>query len=261
MHRKNATRIITRRHDFSDIKASKLGIVHTLKMNRVRLYYAKLQTDNSGHLIEDVLQEQWLSELSQDKQVAIRRLINDRDRLSSLFGLRLLLRCAMDEEICGFRLADVHYPEDSKPYWHSNSNQQFDFNISHSDDLILVAVSATMKVGVDIEKVRRLNNLNFKMVMTADELKQIKEMPDLFFNLWSKKEAVVKAANTTGIARMRDVELVGEQAVLDGVCWHIRSLDETMGLVDRFSVHLATSCPVEQLIVKNIPVDDLIYEE
>jgi phosphopantetheinyl transferase len=185
-------------------------------------------------------------------------LINDKDRLSSLLGLCLLKRCAEDEGVSGFSLADIHYPETGKPYWLSKKTRQFDFNISHSEDIVVVAMSTSLRVGVDIEKIRKLKYLNFKMVLSADELTQIRQTPELFFNLWSKKEAVVKAANTAGIARMREVELDKEQAMLDDVCWYIRSLSKLMGLQDTFSAHLATSKPATDIVLKDLPVDDFI---
>jgi len=230
-------------------------------MNRVRLYFARLPFDNGSVLINDPLLDRWLHELSAQKRVSIQRLINDKDRLSSLLGLRLLKLCADDEGMPEFKLADIHYPKTGKPYWKSKSAQCFDFNITHSEEVILVAMSRALKIGVDVEKIRSLKSLNFKMVLSAEELMQIQQTPALFFNLWSKKEAVVKAANTAGIVRMRDVGLDKEQAVLDGTCWHLESLSKLMGIEDAYSAHLATSQPVADLILKEISLEDLVKQE
>jgi phosphopantetheinyl transferase len=227
-------------------------------MNRVRIYFARVPSDKSRDQINDALQNRWLHELSVQKRASIQRLINNKDRLSSLLGQRLLKRCAEDEGINDFSLADIQYPETGKPYWHSRGTHQLDFNITHSEDVILVAMSRVLKVGVDVEKIRKLKYLNFKMVMSAEELMQIRQAPELFFNLWSKKEAVVKAANTAGIIRMRDVNLDKDQAMLDDVCWHLESLSKLMDLEDTFSAHLATSQPVADLILKKISVEDLV---
>jgi 4'-phosphopantetheinyl transferase len=225
-------------------------------MNRVRLYFVSLKIDSSWAQISNTLFHQRLSELSLQKQDSIQRLINEKDRLSSLFGLYLLKRCVQDEEIPDFQLSDIKYPESGKPYWHRESSHGFDFNISHSEDLILVAMSKTLKVGVDIEKRRNLKRLNFKMVMSAEELEKIQQTPDMFFDLWSKKEAVVKAADTAGISRMRDVILENERAMLDDVCWYIKTIDKLIKLEEKFSAHLATSQPVDELIIKQMSLDD-----
>jgi 4'-phosphopantetheinyl transferase len=228
-------------------------------MNTVRIYFTRLPLDGNSGRINDALLEQWLCELSVKKRTSIQRLINEKDRLSSLLGLLLLKRCVEDEGIAGFSLADIYYPKTGKPYWRRKSIQQIDFNISHSGDVIIVAISKTLKVGVDIEKIRSLKYSNYKMVMSPEELTQIRQTPELFFNLWSKKEAVVKAANTTGIVRMRDVNLYKEQAMLDDVCWHLKSLSKLMGLEDAFSVHLATSQLVADIILKDVSADDFMH--
>jgi 4'-phosphopantetheinyl transferase len=202
--------------------------------------------------------DQWLAELSPQKQGSIRRLVNSRDRVSSLVGLQLLKKCMLDEGVLDFQLADINYPESGKPYWQSENGRKCDFNISHSDGLIIVAMSRVMKVGIDAEKIRTLKSLNFKMVMSAGELEQIQQTPDLFFDLWSKKEAVVKAADTAGISRMRDVILNNEQASLDDECWHLKAVDRLIGMESEFSVHLATSRPVEKLIVKQLFQNDVV---
>jgi len=230
----------------------------TAEMNKVRIYFVKTPTGNNRCQINDALLDQWLPELSPRKQASIQRLINEKDRLSSLLGLCLLKMCAIDEKIQDFQLSHIHYPESGKPYWNSKSIHQFDFNISHSEGLIVVAMSKIMKVGVDVEKVRRLKNLNFKMVMLPDELNKIRQIPDMFFDLWSQKESVVKAANTSGIARMRDVYLNNDRATLDDVCWHLKSLNKHIAPEEKFSIHLATSQPVEELILKQMLLDDFI---
>lgn len=227
-------------------------------INKVRLYFVKSASETSWAQTNEEQLDQWLSELSPQKQDSIQRLINSRDRVSSLVGLHLLKKCVLDEGVPDFQLANIKYPESGKPYWQSANADKLDFNISHSQDLIIVAMSRTMRVGVDAEKKRTLKSLNFKMVMSAGELEQIQQTPDLFFDLWSKKEAVVKAADTSGISRMRDVFLCNERATLDEECWHLRAVDRLIGMESEFSVHLATSRPVEKLIVKQVSLNDLV---
>jgi 4'-phosphopantetheinyl transferase len=227
-------------------------------MNKVRLYFVRSVSATSWTELNNTQTDKWLAELSLKKQASIQRLVHSSDRLSSLIGLRLLKRCAQDEEIPDFRLSDIKYPESGKPYWQSESAHKFDFNISHSEDLIVVAMSRASKVGIDAEKIRTLNRLNFKMVMSAEELEQIRQRPELFFELWSKKEAVVKAADTAGISRMRDVNLNSERATLDDSCWHLTAVDKLMSLESAFSVHIATSLPVDELIVKQMTLNDLV---
>ena len=75
----------------------------------------------------------------------------------------------------------------------------------------------------------------------------------LFFDLWSKKEAVVKAADTVGLARMSDVSLKQNMAVLDEEQWFLKSIN----LDDQYAVNMATSKVVDELIVKKIQIKNL----
>ena len=221
-------------------------------MNSVRLYYIKHQGANDLALIDALRVEQWLSELSKQKQASIQRLLHLQNRVTSLAGLRLLRLCAQDEGIGNFKLSDVQYPDTGKPFW-GNNNNYFDFNISHSGNLIVIATSGTLKVGVDVEQIRPLKRLSFKRIMSAEELAEIQQTPVLFFDLWSKKEAVVKAADTVGLARMGDVKLKQNMAVLDEDQWFLKSIN----LDNQYAINIATSKVIDDLIVKQIQIKNL----
>ena len=221
-------------------------------MNSVRLYYIKHTGEDNLNQLDPLKIEHWTASLSIEKQAAIQRLLHLSDRVSSLAGLRLLKMCAMDEDITDFDLSEVQYPESGKPFW-NNRVSCFDFNISHSGDFIIVAASTSLSVGLDVEKVKELKRLNFKMVMSPEELVQIQKSPILFFDLWSKKEAVVKAADTVGLARMSHVKLKSNSAELDAKKWYLR----TVNLDEAYVVNLATSEPVDELVIKQIDLTDL----
>jgi phosphopantetheinyl transferase len=89
--------------------------------------------------------------------------------------------------------------------------------------------------------------------MSSDELAEIKKTPVLFFELWSKKEAVVKAADTVGLARMSDVCLKQSMATLDEERWFLQSIN----LDKQYAVNMATSKVVDELIVKQIQLKHL----
>ncbi|OOZ83462.1 hypothetical protein BHL35_00225 [Bacillus cereus] len=91
---------------------------------------------------------------------------------------------------------EISYTQYRKPYL---KNQNLYFNISHSADLVVVAL-AKKKIGIDIEKIKVLDNyqkiashfLNNRekgIFYALDTLQQ----KHLFFTIWSSKEAVVKA--------------------------------------------------------------------
>ena len=221
-------------------------------MNSVRLYFIKHRGEDDLTQIDAIRVQQWLSALSSQKQASTQRLIHYHNRVTSLAGLRLLSLCAQDESIKDFKLCDVQYPDTGKPFW-KNNKDFFDFNISHSGNLILITGSTTLKSGVDVEQIRQLTCLNFKRVMSAAELAEIQQTPMLFFDLWSKKEAVVKAADTVGLARMSDVSLKQNMAVLDEKQWFLKSIN----LDEQYAVNMATSQAVDELIVKQVQIKNL----
>lgn len=72
------------------------------------------------------------------------------------------------------------------------------FNLSHSADLVVVAVSRSGPVGVDVERPRPLADplALARQVATATEVAAIAAAPDppaAFLRLWCAKEAVMKA--------------------------------------------------------------------
>ena len=223
-------------------------------MNSVRLYYIKYQGENDLAQINELQLKQWLTELPLVKQQAVQRFVHNRDRMASLLATRLLKICVDMEGIEGFRLSDIRYPDNGKPSWINDKNIFLDFNISHSDEMILVAVSKFMNVGIDVEKVRELKRLNFKMVLSDVELDQIQQTPDLFFNLWSKKEAVVKAADTSGIGRMHEVILEEDQALLDEKKWFLKKVE----VDEQYVTYLATSLPVDEIVTTQITISELV---
>lgn len=234
------------------------NFLELMNINSVRLCYLIQQGECDRSQIDEPQQVQWLSELPAKKQSSIQRLVQYGDRITSILATRLLIRCAQNEGIDAFRLRDVQYPDQGKPCWQGKADDFFDFNISHSGKLIIVAASKTMKVGVDAEKIKALKNLNFKMVMSVDELMQIQQTPDLFFELWSQKEAVVKAANTSGLGRMRDVQLKQDYAMLDDMKWYLTNIKLNESLTDQYAIHLATSRPADEVITNQIVLSDLI---
>ncbi len=247
----------------------------------MRLYYIwrdgdKKSQPKSQHgkkgdsLISQPLRERWLQVLSEVKQQAIRRLLNTSDQDSSLLGLRLLKYCAEQMQLENFRLGDIEHKSGGKPVWietETDGKKQshingFDFNISHSDDLVIVAASRRWQVGVDAEKNRQLKRLDFKSVMQEDELRQIEQHPALFFKYWSIKEAVVKAADTAGLSRMRDVNIIDASplmAELDGCQWYLELFElQSPKTGATFSVALATSTQVETVEAIEIDLETLL---
>jgi len=84
------------------------------------------------------------------------------------------------------------------------------FNLAHTEGIGVLAVTQTGPVGVDVEQVRRLQEFSelvsrFFSAREAAEFSKLpwEQQPAAFFNLWTRKEALLKATGE-GIAHSLD---------------------------------------------------------
>jgi len=127
------------------------------------------------------------------------------------------------------------------------------FNLSHSADLMLLAVSGGVDLGVDLERIRPMNDAlgiaqRFFTPREAVWLAE-QERDDLdrtFFQLWTRKEAVLKATGR-GISHGLDaMEMLTGEGVwretvrVDGEpaasWWRLHELDPARGFVGALAV-------------------------
>ena len=133
------------------------------------------------------------------------------------------------------------------------------FNLAHTGDLALVAVTRIGRVGVDVESVRPIKNAGELVARffskREDGLFQKvspEEKPAAFFNLWTRKEALLKA---TGEGITRSLNLVevsflpGEPARLLAISgdakaaerWALKELAPAQGFAGAAAVAMGTS--------------------
>lgn len=80
------------------------------------------------------------------------------------------------------------------------SDGRLRFNLSHSDGLLLLAVTLDRPIGVDLERVRPVADLERIAARFFSEAENLalasvpaRDRPELFFRCWSRKEAYLKA--------------------------------------------------------------------
>lgn len=66
------------------------------------------------------------------------------------------------------------------------------FNISHSHGLVGIVISDTHDIGIDIEKIRKMEDKVAKYISSDEEYKYIKDDKS-FFEVWTNKESITKA--------------------------------------------------------------------
>lgn len=124
------------------------------------------------------------------------------DRRRSIIGrgcLRLLLSRTLGSPP---ETLEIKYDDFGKPCL-SGEHSALQFNVSHSGDLILIAIARNRAVGVDVEKIRtdlELDEIAARF-FSANECRVLASLAGparylAFFTCWTRKEAYVKA---TGI--------------------------------------------------------------
>ena len=175
-----------------------------------------------------------LSLLSTSERVRAGRLKRPQDRERSLqarCAIRrvLALQLGGDPRCLEFDTTTVGKPFLTRPA------QNLQFNLSHSGCHGLIAVAKDRSVGVDIEIRRPMSDLLgvVLQIATPREVKLLKQLPpsqvhSTFFDLWTRKEPLLKAFGRGFFIDAREVEVgigSGRSNVnFDGRIWTVESL-------------------------------------
>ena len=103
-----------------------------------------------------------------------------------------------------------------------HAKKKFEFNLSHSHERVLIAVTRGREIGVDVERVRE--DFAFDEVaqrfFTPREVAALHALPlhlqrEAFYKCWTSKEAFLKAKGTGLSGQLDEVEitLAGEKHV------------------------------------------------
>lgn len=95
-------------------------------------------------------------------------------------------------------VGDFYIGENEKPLAKS-----IYFNVSHSNGLVVLAVSKDHEIGIDIEIIREVKNDLKRYVTNDSEYQSIKSNED-FFRIWTSKESLLKCIGT-GLKDIKNV--------------------------------------------------------
>lgn len=147
------------------------------------------------------------------------------------------------------------YTSRGKPSLGGDAAGRLHFNLAHSHNLALLAVTRVAPLGVDVEKVRPFPNAGdiAERFFAAGEIAAFKTLPPdardaAFFHLWTRKEAWLKATGD-GIAESlskievaflpdqppRVLAIAGDVAA--GEAWSIFPLSPAAGFVGALAIH------------------------
>lgn len=137
-------------------------------------------------------------------------------------------------------------------------NSTLEFNLSHSGDFALIAVTQERKIGVDVERIRQgiSSHVIAQQYFSKAEVAELQSLPieqreSAFFTCWTRKEAYIKAQGL-GLAlplESFDVSLSpNEPAMLratrpdsqESARWTLRSLDVDLNYAGAIAVENGT---------------------
>lgn len=135
------------------------------------------------------------------------------DQINFLSG-RYLLQQMLLEKDTATSLNDIRTGKLGKPYFGNGIH----FSISHSQGMVSVALDNQV-VGIDCEKIRPLEIVEYRQLFSEEEWNQIENAPsiyDCFFEHWTKKESVIKADGRGLSIDMKSIKILNQMAYISG---------------------------------------------
>ena len=183
----------------------------------------------------------------------------DRKRFSAgRIVLKILLGQYLDQDPETIQLNEH---ANKKPFVLRNGRQDLEFNLSHSEKCILVAISK-YNVGVDLEFI----NKNFRYddiiasafsVEEKDFVKQSGKPDQAFYLLWTRKEALLKGTGKGLVDNLPDIpSLNGVHDISGGIIestnsWQICSF----GVGDEYIASVAYGSNIDRVRFFEVEVD------
>jgi 4'-phosphopantetheinyl transferase len=160
--------------------------------------------------------EQLVSYLSNDERTRAARFHFESDQSRFITGRGML------REILGWLLQVkpdelvFSYSANGKPRLVSPFGRRvLHFNLAHSDGLVVYAMSPTQEVGVDVERIRSIPDMELMVdqFLSKREVAQWYSLPDrqrlhAFFNAWTQKEAYLKATGEGVSKKLNHIEVL-----------------------------------------------------
>jgi 4'-phosphopantetheinyl transferase len=213
--------------------------------NSLQIYFAR-----SASAVSASLEHEYLVMMPPGIRASILRYKRWQDRQATLFGKLLLLRALQikfpDTGMEKFRSLEV--TQEGKPLirgWR-------EFNISHSEDIVVLALTQSGAVGIDIEKIRTVNVEDFSQyvpeVANLQENQDVDRINNIFFDCWTQKEAVLKGSGRGLLVPLEHVLLKENMALLYETKWHTRKLP----IDEDYCCHVATNQTPEDITIERV---------
>lgn len=194
-----------------------------------------------GRVVHDL--SDLYSVLSDDEVLRACRFRFEKDRLQFIVGRGMLRFILSQHSGVSPRSLQFSYGKFGKP---EQGNSDLTFNLSHSNGSVLLAVTRSRRIGIDIEEIRSSSNLNAMgdFIFSPEEKEAWQALPEslqlsAFYDIWTCKEAFGKALDCGLSYALKEIVLgtsLGKNVKLkkfmhvdvhsgEKSCWTIQSLN------------------------------------
>jgi len=182
------------------------------------IYYTFINEKRHSQLLKEFSKD--FPENCQNKIKNFRRW---QDAQLSILG-RYLLKYGLKSMGKKLQPNELKFNSNSKPYLEAGN---LEFNISHSGNIVVCAISDQFEIGIDIEILKDIDITDFKGQMTEYEFNKVIYANDItssFFDYWTQKEAVLKAHGSGIIDFLQSFEIIENVTTLNKSCFFIKEL-------------------------------------
>lgn len=152
--------------------------------------------------------------LSEQLQNKISSYVGNKKKQQRIEGLALLSTALKYNKIDENHINSMYYNSFGKPF----INAKIDFSISYSHNITILGIIKNGLIGVDIEQIRTIDYTLYKDYFNHKEWKFMSQNSfneAVFFKLWTRKEAVVKAIGKGVFIEFNLVEVLQDSIIID----------------------------------------------
>ena len=158
--------------------------------------------------------------LPQFLQNKISSYTSNQKKQQRLEGIDLLTTALRNNQMDENYIHSIYYNDYGKPF----ISNDFDFSLSYSQTIIVLGCIKRGFIGVDIEGVKPIDCFIYKDYFTTKEwafLTHNAFSPTTFFQLWTRKEAVVKAIGKGAFIDFNLIEVLEDSITIDTILFKL----------------------------------------
>jgi 4'-phosphopantetheinyl transferase len=209
----------------------------------IHVYYTTISEEHHASVMTN-----HLSRFGMAYQDKIKKYRRWQDAQLSLLGKVLLFEGSRN--LFGKYYDDTHLniTKYNKPFFEKAG---FEFNISHSGEIVICAFCEETEIGVDIETISDIKIEDFKSQMTENEWNRIilsGNKYDAFFDYWTQKEAVIKAHGFGLSLPLQSFEIVNNATFIQQEPFYLKEIN-----IDKnYKSYVAANKHIENVFIKEL---------